>query len=818
MAVQRRNQLMEDEDVPSLTEVYRQMGPELASRVLSRLHGETRILGQMIPYQVERMCNKCEQTRVWRQFSLERLKTITHMAILNLGEQYLKHYEGKFEEEKENAIAVEVDKVLYEHELQCNKRLKELQKAGEMTVEIERAKLTKLFTRVSKEIIDTTREEMEKVKKKEIGRERAELAALMEDQIKLAIEETTKDMEAKCKAQQKANTEYLKRKFFAERLKLTRHKYEALREAELKHREDTQILTNRLQAKHLEAMSYVIQIGREKCFNQLTELAKRFQAQVRELNWTIEQNETRITGLGSEITEAKDQASDWEMKTRAVLQEFQKFINYVHNIVEGQADHMLSIDRLNMEEVGELLSAYLESLEAKPSEVAEVGPIQADAAIQTAEKNTDDKAIMTDIQDAEVTMTDASEAHTPESTKGSVTDSEIERAKTAEQMKQYFMHYETDEKTTDVKPDLVRKRSFDIGEIYIDLSGEGDIKKADKPKEIDMLKAEVTKMFEDFVPSDIEVVYEEDAIETWKKEILLAQHDLTMKSMIRYCEDPYIYFKDVLLESLDKYLTRKLEERDETTQFIQNMLHELYDDDRTYFKDVLMEELDIALTRKLQESESSDAAATKKFIEDLLQDLYYTDHTYLKDVLLESLDRALMRKLQESESDVAETKKIIQDLLHDLYYTDHTYLKDVLLESLDRALMRKLQVSECDVARTKKFIQDLLHDLYYTDHMFLREVLLESLDRSLTKKLEQEATDTQTFIRNLLLGLYDSDQQYLKKVILEELEKKLMEMWQPDSEIVVTETEETETETQKRIKEIVQVLKEYPSLMYMIIT
>nr|CAD7569219.1 unnamed protein product [Timema californicum] len=358
----RRMQLLQEKGIPTQAEVRNQLGSPLAEIFFSSLTEEEKVLMGLSP-----RLNSPEDP-LWVDpsevlmgnlvksppITSRHIQALTHVGIMEIGEQSIVNYEQEMARAKEEAIAEAVKRTKFDGMLECREAIKcSLQEEKAATETIKEQMLAE-FTKEIKEVIKTTKQEMEAIMMRQIQKEREEVALFMGDKMMLAVENTAKDVTSTLKAEEAKKMETFHKEFNIYKQMQKHETEQLLKNAEEIYQEKLETVKREKLGEDLSENLCIPMSEKDKFSKEKQILKTEFELKAAQLQTNVQEEKLKILTLEEHSRRKSTEISSWKRKIKVILEEFQKFINYVHNAVEGNADYMLSEEKIFKEELAQM--------------------------------------------------------------------------------------------------------------------------------------------------------------------------------------------------------------------------------------------------------------------------------------------------------------------------------------------------------------------------------------------------------------------------------------------------------------------------------
>nr|CAD7441203.1 unnamed protein product [Timema bartmani] len=494
----RRMQLLQEKGIPTQAEVRNQLGSPLAEIFFCSLTEEEKVLmgvsprldGPEDPLWVDPnevlMGNLVKSPPI----TSRHIQALTHVGIMEIGEQTIENYEKEMARSKEEAVAEAVKRTKFDDMLECREAIKcSLQEEKAATETIKEQMLAEFTKEIEVlticEVIKTTKQEMEAMMIKQIQKEREEVALFMEDKMVLAVENTTKDVTSTLKAEEAKKMETFHKEFDIYRQMQKHETEQLLKNAEEKYQEKLENVKRETLGENLSEILRITTSEKEKFSKEKQILKAEFEQKAAQLQTNVQEEKLKILKLEEDSQRKSTETSSWQRKIKVILDEFQKFINYVHNAVEGNADYMLSEERIFKEELAQMSEPpHVFGIGSEPV-VVMTTPETTSVGIET-ELLRVDKMVWTDfskdfIQYA-INSIQSGFITKPSDEVGEAKDLTLVNSS---EMEEYFKMSEPKEEIIEEQePEETETKTFGTGEIHEDLREDQTPKKGERMERI----------------------------------------------------------------------------------------------------------------------------------------------------------------------------------------------------------------------------------------------------------------------------------------------------------------------------------------------
>nr|CAD7404482.1 unnamed protein product [Timema poppensis] len=521
----RRMQLLQEKGIPTQAEVRNQLGSPLAEIFFSSLTEEEKVLmglsprlnGPEDPLWVDPsevlMGNLVKSPPI----TSRHIQALTHVGIMEIGEQSIVNYEQEMARAKEEATAEAVKRTKFDSMMQCREAIKcSLQEEKAATETIKEQMLAE-FTKEIEEVIKTTKQEMEAMMMRQIQKEREEVALFMEDKMMLAVENTTKDVTSTLKAEEAKKMETFHKEFNIYKQMQKHETEQLLKNAEEIYQEKLETVKREKLGEDLSENLRITMSEKEKFSREKQILKTEFELKAAQLQTNVQEEKLKILTLEEDSQRKSTEISSWQRKIKVILEEFQKFINYVHNAVEGNADYMLSEEKILKEELAQMSEPpHVFGIGSEPAAVT-TPPETTSVGIETEMLGVD-KMVWTDFSK------DFNEyaIHSIQSDFTAKPSDEISEAKdltlvNSSEIEEYFKMSEPKEEIIEEKeePEETETKTFETVEILEDLREDQTPKKEERMERIRHKMEETEKKIKDsqvLVPHNLNALVVRDTM------------------------------------------------------------------------------------------------------------------------------------------------------------------------------------------------------------------------------------------------------------------------------------------------------------------
>ncbi|CAH1966680.1 unnamed protein product [Acanthoscelides obtectus] len=362
----KRNELMQNSQVPSLSDATRVLGKPLANLVFNQCQSALRVnfglesplqgpKGDMWVAPSDLLIGKVALTP---PLTRKHIQALTHEGIMAIGHGIEQKFINEMEDEKAIALAHQRRILLESFDDIVRAEVKDAEQREKAAARREIERLTQDFENTLvlslNNLEDNLRHEYQTLIQTQEEEEAQRWMKRMEEEVQKTVEEMTAQYLEKMAIQEEVLSKYFKH----ELSKAEIHRQYDLGKQDAKFRYRLRQLKHNLECKNLANMMYIICMERRKCYEEKLRIEKYYVAEISKLKGTIESKKSVIKKLNKEMVVKKQEASLRETCILEIIKQFQKFINFALRAAPTQAEFLLSVEKMM---VFELVDAMLKS-------------------------------------------------------------------------------------------------------------------------------------------------------------------------------------------------------------------------------------------------------------------------------------------------------------------------------------------------------------------------------------------------------------------------------------------------------------------------